>query len=186
MAFTHPTAQKVLSANATQGVTPPPAYVHNPTLSTSVFDYENDDDDDDESLSSITLRINTPLTVRGDGNLVAVDATLSATKIAVAVVNSLRHMSMGEHGIPMIDENGRPRPIKVEVQAHTSIDGSKNVVGERSVMAVTIGCGRRAGESAAHGGASCAASGAASGSGIKRPRAESEPADGEGKRVRTE
>lgn len=84
---------------------------------------------------------------------------------------------MGEHGIPMIDENGRPRPIKVEVRAETRVDGSKNVVGEKAVIAATIGGGgfkRKGSESTA----SCV--------GSKRQRAESEPVEGEGKRVRTE
>lgn len=34
----------------------------------------------------------------------------------------------------MIDEEGRPRPILVEVNADVKIDGSKNVVGERAVV----------------------------------------------------
>lgn len=35
----------------------------------------------------------------------------------------------------MIDEQGRPRPIGVEVLAEVRIEGSQNVVGERAVLA---------------------------------------------------
>ncbi|KAG0649557.1 hypothetical protein D0Z07_3818 [Hyphodiscus hymeniophilus] len=173
MAFTHRTDQKLLTA--TQDVTPPPAYVHDPTFQASVFDFE-EFDDDDERLSSIHLRINTPLTVKGDHNLIAVDAALSASKIAGAVVSALKQMSMDEHGIPMIDENGRPRSIKVEVRAETAIDGSKNVVGEKAVLAATFPGGpvRKKAETSR------------SGVGLKRQRAQSEPLDSGGKRSRSE
>jgi hypothetical protein len=171
MAFTHPTDQKLLAT--TQDVTPPPAYVHDPNFSASVFDFEASDDEDDERLPSIHLRINTPLTVKGDHNLIAVDASLSASKIAMAVVGALKQMSMSRNGIPMIDENGRPRTIKVEVMAETRVEGSKNVVGEKAVIAATVASGgfKKKGSEGAVGG--------------KRQRAESEPAEGERKRIKT-
>ena len=85
-------------------------------------------------------------------------------------------MSMNGFGIPMIDENGRPRPISVEVQAETRVEGSRNVVGEKAVLVATLGsgAGRRKAEA---------------GSGAdreKRQRAASEPVEGGRKRARTE
>jgi hypothetical protein len=38
---------------------------------------------------------------------------------------------MSGHGVPMIDEEGRPRPIAVTAIAEVKIEGSKNVVGEK-------------------------------------------------------
>lgn len=35
------------------------------------------------------------------------------------------------NGVPMINENGEPREIRVDVHAETRIDGNKNMVGER-------------------------------------------------------
>ena len=77
----------------------------------------------------------------------------------------------------MIDEEGRPRPIKVEVMTETRIEGSRNVIGEKAVVAAIIGGGglkRKASE------------GSVSSIGSKRRRAESEPIEGDKKRVRTE
>lgn len=79
--------------------------------------------------------------------------------------------------MPMIDEKGRPRPIEVEVMAKTRVEGSKNVVGEKAVLAAVVGGGglkRKDSESSV-------------GSvGSKRQRAESEPVEGEAKRFRAE
>ncbi len=54
----------------------------------------------------------------------------AANKIAQGVVSALKAMSMSGHGVPMIDEDGRPRPITVTAVAEVQIRGSKNVVGQ--------------------------------------------------------
>lgn len=104
-------------------------------------DYSDDEDDEEEEegpendvpgekLSSIKITIKCPLFIKGDGNLVAIDTAASANKIATGVVGALRSMSMSGHGVPMIDEEGRPRPITVTAIAEVNIEGSKNVVGD--------------------------------------------------------
>ena len=80
---------------------------------------------------------------------------------------------MGADGIPMIDENGRPRPIKVEVMAETTIEGSKNVVGEKAVLAATLS-------------SAATRKKVKSGTGGKRQRAASEPIEEARKRLRAE
>lgn len=42
----------------------------------------------------------------------------------------------------MIDEEGRPRPIKVKIEAGITIDGQTNVVGEKAIEAVRHGLAR--------------------------------------------
>lgn len=179
MAFTHPTAQKLLTTTASHTSTPPPAYAHGPTLDCSVTNLE--DDDDDEHLSSIHLKISNPIVVTGDNNLVAIDP-LSASKIAMAVIQALKQMSMEASGVPMIDEEGRPRPIKVDVAAELKIEGNRNVFGERAVLAAVVsrGAGFMKASSSSSGGSEVGSIGG------KRQRAESEPVEGKGKRVKTE
>lgn len=76
--------------------------------------------------------------------MIALDASVSASKIALAVVQALKQMTMEGIGVPMIDEDGRPRPIKVNVVAETTVTGSKNVVGERAVLSTLfVGSGAR-------------------------------------------
>ena len=185
MAFTHPTIQKLLTTTPSHTITPPPAYVHDPTLNCTVADFEDDDDDDDnddvEQLSSIHLKISNPIIVNGDNNLVAIDPFF-ASKIAMTVVQALKQMSMGESGVPMIDEDGKPRPIKVDVAAELKIKGSRNVVGERAVLELVASreVGLRKASSSSSGGSEV---GSIDG---KRQRAESEPLEGRGKRVKTE
>ena len=73
----------------------------------------------------------------------------------------------------MIDEEGRPRPILVEVNADVKIDGSKNVVGERAV-----------GHSAQNGGMRKTEENGLFQVAEKRERAGSEPMEMESKRMR--
>jgi hypothetical protein len=98
-------------------------------------------DIDDEEGSPIYLKISTPLVVKGDNNLIAVDPSAQASKLAMAIVQSLKQLSHGADGIPMIDENGRPRPLKVDVKAEITVEGSKNVVGEQAVLGSVMGAG---------------------------------------------
>ncbi|KAK0104477.1 hypothetical protein ONS95_004766 [Cadophora gregata] len=98
-------------------------------------DDDEDSDSDDEDSTAIRLNIFTPINVRGDGNLIAMDTSATATTIAQGVVDALRCLTYGDDkGVPMIDEDGRPRPIKVNVKAPLTILGSRNLMGERAVM----------------------------------------------------
>jgi hypothetical protein len=113
---------------------------HLPPVTHNNPDYSDDEDDGidevenqalPQSLSAINIIIKCPLFVKGDSNLVAVDTAGSANKIAQGVVGALKGMSMSGHGVPMIDEDGRPRPITVTAIAEVKINGSKNVVGDK-------------------------------------------------------
>jgi hypothetical protein len=173
MAFTHPTSQKLqLITSATQQATPPPAYALDPTFSTTVADFEEFDDEEAERLSSIVLNIKCPLRVTGHDNLIAMDNSLAASKIAMAVVSALKQMSMAGSGIPMIDEEGRPRPIKVDVDTSITIEGDRNKLGDAASVAMAKQAGVQ--------------SGVAGGSTSKREREESDSVEGEGKRARTQ
>ncbi|RFU72684.1 hypothetical protein TARUN_9574 [Trichoderma arundinaceum] len=90
----------------------------------------------EEGLSSICLRINTSVLVSSHNNLVCLsDPPAShANAIAKAVVQALRENSSGQCGIPMIDEDGRPRPVKIEVDAGVTVEGSGNIIGNESVV----------------------------------------------------
>lgn len=137
-----------LPGNANQ--TPPPAYgggappgmsdslIRHFTPDTNNTDYSEDEEDgeegaEDESspLSAINIIIQVPLHIQGDNNLVAVDTAHAVNKIAQGIVASLKAMSMSGQGVPMIDEDGRPRPITVTAVAEVKITGSRNVIGEK-------------------------------------------------------
>jgi hypothetical protein len=127
---------------------PPPAYTKSAPLQSPktrmasanqpglVFQNDNDDDPllEDESLSTITISINAPLTILGDSNVTAFDPATTGTALAQSIVDALRTASMSQSGIPMIDENGRPRPIHVNVDAAVKIEGRGNAIGEKAVL----------------------------------------------------
>jgi hypothetical protein len=97
-----------------------------------VFD-EDDDEDQDPPLSNISITIRAPVIIVGSNNVLSVDPAMTGSKVAVAIVTGLRQMSGISGGIPMIDEHGRPRPIIVDVDASTKIEGSDNIMGEKAV-----------------------------------------------------
>ena len=82
----------------------------------------------------------------------------------------------------MIDEEGRPRPIKVDIAAELKIDGSRNVIGEQAVLARVAGKGMEWSEKSP---SSTEVSEVGS-IGVKRKRAESEPVEGKGKKARVQ
>lgn len=90
--------------------------------------------DDVEELSPIELSIKVPMAVTGDENRVTADPSVSANKIAIGIMHALKTVSINGIGMPMIDENGRPRPIKIDVMAEIKIDGSRNIVGEAATL----------------------------------------------------
>jgi hypothetical protein len=94
------------------------------------------EEEEEDSSSSISLRISTAVTVTKDNNLVCLaDAPATqAGAIANAIVVALHHGSAGQCGIPMIDEDGRPRPIHLEVDSGLLVEGSGNVIGSEAIV----------------------------------------------------
>ncbi|KAG5949964.1 hypothetical protein E4U53_005606 [Claviceps sorghi] len=87
--------------------------------------------DDYPRQSSISLRINTSVRVSSNNNHVCLSETPAAhaNAIARAVVRAIHESSSGQCGIPMIDEDGRPRPVRIHVDAGLEVHGEGNVVG---------------------------------------------------------
>ncbi|KAM4055064.1 hypothetical protein HRG_005873 [Hirsutella rhossiliensis] len=90
----------------------------------------------EEGLSAISLHINTSVTVSSDNNMVCLADTPAnhANAIAHAVVKALQESSSGQCGIPMIDEEGRPRPVRIHVDAGLTVGGAGNVIGNEAVV----------------------------------------------------
>lgn len=98
---------------------------------------EMDDDDEVDGRSPIHLRISTALHVSGNSNTVVLSASPAehAKALAQAVMSAVRQCSDMNGGIPMIDEEGRPRPIDIAVDAGMSVEGSGNILeNEKHVM----------------------------------------------------
>lgn len=87
--------------------------------------------DDDEDRSPIELRITTTVQVEGNNNAILLKASPAAHAkvIAEAVTATVRQAGGIDGGIPMIDEEGRPRPFRISVSAGVNIEGSGNVLG---------------------------------------------------------
>ncbi|RSL51180.1 hypothetical protein CEP53_008532 [Fusarium sp. AF-6] len=100
----------------------------------------DDQDEVAEDSSPICLRINTSVSVSRSNNIVCLTATPAeqANAISRAVVQALNEGSSGRCGIPMIDESGCPRPLKIEVDAGIVVEGTGNVVGSREVVGELI------------------------------------------------
>lgn len=104
---------------------------------------DDDDGDDDDNCnggrSAITIHISTTLRVSGDNNIICLDGNHSpaenARLIAEAVTTTIRQGGEQEvGGIPMIDEEGRPRPIRVEIEAGVEVQGGGNVLGGKDIV----------------------------------------------------
>lgn len=104
-----------------------------PSSSTFTTLLDSADDEHDPESSPISLRINTSINVSRSNNVVCLanSPAEQANAIAQAVVKALHEGSSGQCGIPMIDENGAPRPLRIEVDAGLVVDGTDNVVGSR-------------------------------------------------------
>lgn len=104
------------------------------------------DSEGDGDRSAITVRILTAVRVTGDNNIMclAVDPAETARFVAQAVTKVLRGGGAQERGgIPMIDEEGRPRPLKIEIEAGTEVHGEGNVLGGEEVVMRALGKRRR-------------------------------------------
>ncbi|CAJ0545828.1 Ff.00g093010.m01.CDS01 [Fusarium sp. VM40] len=99
-------------------------------------DVSDDQDETSEGSSPICLRIDTSINVSRSNNIVCLVATPAeqANAIAKAVVQALHEGSSGQCGIPMIDESGCPRPLKIEVDAGLVVEGTGNIIGSRDVI----------------------------------------------------
>ncbi|CAH0049707.1 unnamed protein product [Clonostachys solani] len=93
-------------------------------------------DDDDEPCAPLSLRINTSITINKSNNIICLSETPSshANAIAEAMTQAIKKYSAGNCGIPMIDGNGNPRPIRLEVDAGTVVEGEGNVIGSEDVI----------------------------------------------------
>ncbi|KAJ4271783.1 hypothetical protein NW762_000489 [Fusarium torreyae] len=89
-----------------------------------------------EGSSPISLKIDTSINVSRSNNIVCLTATPAeqANAIARAVVQALHEGSSGRCGIPMIDESGCPRPLRIEVNAGLVVEGTGNIIGSRDVV----------------------------------------------------
>ncbi|ROT35586.1 hypothetical protein SODALDRAFT_320884 [Sodiomyces alkalinus F11] len=90
-----------------------------------------------EELSPINLRISTRVNVSRDNNLIALPYFPSeqAGATADAIVRAFKRSTVMEGGIPMIDQDGRPRPVKIEVDAGITVEGSSNIIGTEAIIA---------------------------------------------------
>ncbi|QYS98806.1 hypothetical protein H0G86_005966 [Trichoderma simmonsii] len=146
------------SSHQTSLTSPPPAYTPHtapdlaqlrqmrqqfvlgrPTMAEAIMSAmatEDEDDQEEENISPISLRINTSVLISKNNNLVCLTDTPAshANAIARAVVKAIQENSSGQCGIPMIDEDGRPRPIKIEVDAGITVEGSGNIVGNEDIV----------------------------------------------------
>ena len=100
----------------------------------------DDQEESEDGFSAISLRINTSITVSSNDNMVCLAETPAehANAIAEAVVKAIQQHSSGQCGIPMIDEDGRPRPIRIEVDAGLTVEGTGNVIGKESIVAEVL------------------------------------------------
>ncbi|KAG6066034.1 hypothetical protein E4U32_006619 [Claviceps aff. humidiphila group G2b] len=94
------------------------------------------DTDTDDSPPGIILRINSSVRISSNNNRVCINETPAqhANAIARAVVHAIQENSAGQCGIPMIDEDGRPRPVRIEVDAGLEVHGEGNVVGHEAFV----------------------------------------------------
>ncbi|KAL8420245.1 hypothetical protein RB594_003141 [Gaeumannomyces avenae] len=137
------------STNTSATVTPTPVVRQYGPGFVAVEDYEdiyNDVDDDenqpaggddgDVSPSPIELNINTGVTVSQSDNMVVLSASPAdmAAGVAAAVLAAIEQASSARVGIPMIDESGAPRPLRVRVDASIRIGGSGNVLGPEALV----------------------------------------------------
>lgn len=129
-------------------------YHHNRNVAGSE-EYNQEEDEEDEdgqrsaARSAITVRISTAVRARGDGNMVCVGPAHPADMarvVADAVTRAITRADEegGRAGVvPMIDEEGRPRPLRIEIEAGIEVRGRGNVLGGREVVMRALGKRRR-------------------------------------------
>ncbi len=119
---------------------PPPVYTYLP--SGAQMEYRagplihdcGHHNDEESPFSTILFNIISPISIIGDNNIVTIDPMQNAANIANTILRSLKEASTCNAGVAMIDEEGRPRPIEVRVDAGIKVEGGKNIVGEKAVV----------------------------------------------------
>ncbi|KUJ20374.1 uncharacterized protein LY89DRAFT_546078, partial [Mollisia scopiformis] len=105
-------------------------------------DEEDSDDEDPNNLdpdvaydesTPIEFRLRVPINVTGNNNVIAIDAAKMARTVSAALTETLRDMSVGSGGVPMIDHNGVARAVNIRVDCKVNVKGDKNTVGEKAV-----------------------------------------------------
>lgn len=105
-------------------------------LITTMLPGEQEDADESNVMSPLSLRINTSINITKGNNLICLTESPAshANAIAEAVAQAIQKNSSGNCGIPMIDGDGNPRPVKIEVDAGMVVDGIGNVVGNEKII----------------------------------------------------
>lgn len=100
-----------------------------------------DGDDRSNEESPIEMHIDASVHVTGDNNVVLMTelASSKVESIATVVVRALHDYSSGECGIPMVDEDGRPRPIVIKADAQMNIGGTGNLIANEAVIKEVFG-----------------------------------------------
>ena len=124
--------QNTLVRSFSSASTAAPADINQPTNGSHDTIPAPDGDEDDSK--GLIVIIKTPLNIIGNFNLIAIDPSASSVHIAHEIVEAVRKIPAGDSGIPMTDDEGNPRALKIVVDAPISIHGTKNIVGERAVM----------------------------------------------------
>lgn len=107
-----------------------------PLTTTHVMSDDMDDQFSENTLSPLKLRINTSINISKSNNIVSLSDSPAnhANAIAEAVTQAIQKTSSDNCGIPMIDGNGDPRLIHIEVDAGMVVDGQGNVVGSEGII----------------------------------------------------
>lgn len=103
---------------------------HSPT----VDPYASYEEAETETMPSISISITSSLSVNGSNNVIGLDTARNAATIGRALVDAIKNTSMSAMGIPMIDEEGKPRTINVTVDAGMRVEGRDNIIGEEIAM----------------------------------------------------
>ncbi|KAJ4397236.1 hypothetical protein N0V93_001460 [Gnomoniopsis smithogilvyi] len=136
-----------LSQQASAPAASLPRMANLPQLSNGWQDLDDlSDSEGDGDRSAITVRISTAIRITGDSNIMCM--TVSPTETARFVAQAVTKVMRGDGaeqrgGIPMIDEEGRPRPLRIEIEAGTEVHGKGNVLGGEEVVMRALGKRRR-------------------------------------------
>lgn len=135
---------------------PPPRPVNAADLAgwQDIMDDYSDGDGGDgagSTRSGITVHISTAVKIHGDKNVVCLSTTPAenARVVAEAVTRAIARQDADMEGgggggaIPMIDEEGRPRPLRIEIEAGLEVHGQGNVLGGDHVVLKALQCGKR-------------------------------------------
>lgn len=104
----------------------------------SATDSQEEDDEEETTsegfapplpFSTITIHVSAPVVIGGQHNTVHFTPSSYSSTIATSIMEALRSETMTS--IPMIDEEGRPRPINLQIEAGVTVEGEGNYAGAR-------------------------------------------------------